>query len=56
MKKHFLRWWYTITGQKSEAEYFLGLALLAHLEDDGKGMRFWKQHWGHILDVFKDVE
>lgn len=54
MKNRFLRWWYTITGQKAEADYFLGLALLAHLEDNGKGMKLWHEAWGHIHKVFKE--
>lgn len=54
--KHFLRWWYRVTGQKDEAEFMLGIAKLLDnypLSDKARRMfRRWRAEYGHIYDLY----
>lgn len=53
MIKHFLRWWYEVTGQRREAQNMLCYALFAKLQGDTEGMKIWEQHYRHIHDLYK---
>ena len=53
--KHFLRWWYRITGQKDAMEDTRKWMLVFGLLDDSFDyVAQWRKDYGHIAKVYED--